>query len=471
MAITLKPQPNLVIACPPDPLPHLPPELHLHIIETIAERIPFSPNQDQLYDPIDLATLCACSLVCKLWLNTARARIWSSTRLSGRLRSMALIDLLEAYVCTYDSIASGDGHRENDIPGRARVHEMACSLARLSIPSFAARIMYLSIRETRGNPWDPKWLDNALPYLAAHLKGLHSLEIERVTWEYLSSHSRTTCLESFRRVKELVLRGCSFHTAADLCEFLAEFDKLEVLTLDGVHCMRSDAPRWYLDAWVDGKKCVSPPSNALRAVGMRGAPMDTVLEWIMSGIEYRKGIGMRGVGITSAKLGGVGIAEAEVVGRFLREVGESLSELRVGFDQSFVERGDAFTDQIDLGRNSTLRELHVFGLVVPSPDPTAEREETSLTQLTSLLSPIQSPMEVLSLAMYPADIRAFSMVDFDGMARVFEKREWAGVEEVRVVISNKGECGFGRVVKQRLSKLDERGVLRVNVGFDEREVI
>ncbi|KAL4079594.1 hypothetical protein J3A83DRAFT_4155198 [Scleroderma citrinum] len=422
---------NLVIACPPDPLPHLPPELHLHIIETIAERIPFSPNQDQLYDPIDLATLCACSLVCKLWLNTARARIWSSTR----------------------------------------VHEMACSLARLSIPSFAARIMYLSIRETRGNPWDPKWLDNALPYLAAHLKGLHSLEIERVTWEYLSSHSRTTCLESFRRVKELVLRGCSFHTAADLCEFLAEFDKLEVLTLDGVHCMRSDAPRWYLDAWVDGKKCVSPPSNALRAVGMRGAPMDTVLEWIMSGIEYRKGIGMRGVGITSAKLGGVGIAEAEVVGRFLREVGESLSELRVGFDQSFVERGDAFTDQIDLGRNSTLRELHVFGLVVPSPDPTAEREETSLTQLTSLLSPIQSPMEVLSLAMYPADIRAFSMVDFDGMARVFEKREWAGVEEVRVVISNKGECGFGRVVKQRLSKLDERGVLRVNVGFDEREVI
>lgn len=96
---------------------------------------------------------------------------------------------------------------------------------------------------------------------------------------------------------------------------------------------------------------------------------------------------------------------------------------------------------------------------------------TSLTQLTSLLSLIRSSMEVLSLAMYPADVRAISTVDFEGMAKVFEKKQWAGVEEVRVVISNKGECGLGRVVKQRLRRLDERGVLRVNVGFDDREVI
>lgn len=80
-------------------------------------------------------------------------------------------------------------------------------------------------------------------------------------------------------------------------------------------------------------------------------------------------------------------------------------------------------------------------------------------------------MGVLSLAMYPADIRAISTVDFEGMARVFEKQQWAVVEEVRVVISNKDECELGRVVKRRLRKLDERGVLRVNVGFDEREVI
>ena len=319
-----------VAVCVPDTLPYLPPELHLHIIDVLAEHIPFNPIREYAYDPTDLATLCACSLVCKLWLNTARARIWAGVRLSGRLRSLAFIDLLEAYRCTCYGT------------GTVKVHEKACSLARLSIPSFAARITHLSVRETRGNPWDPKWLNDALPYLAAHLKGIHSLEVERMTWEYLSSHSRHAFLENFRQAKELTLRGCSFYTTANLCDFLAEFNKLEELTLDGVHCVKSDAPRWYLDAWLEGKKCINPPSSALRAVGIRGAPMDTILEWIMSGIEYRKETGVRGSRITSAKLGGVGIMEAEVVGRFLKEMGEGLDELRVGFDQSFVERGGKF---------------------------------------------------------------------------------------------------------------------------------
>lgn len=77
-------------------------------------------------------------------------------------------------------------------------------------------------------------------------------------------------------------------------------------------------------------------------------------------------------------------------------------------------------------------------------------------------------MRALSLAMYPADIRAISTVDFEGLARVFKRSEWAEVEEVRVVISNKGECGLGTVVKQQLSVLNDRRVLRVSVGFDER---
>ncbi|KAG6335710.1 hypothetical protein ID866_3390 [Astraeus odoratus] len=459
--------------CPPDTLPYLPPELHLKIIEAIAERIPSGPNREQFYDPADLATLCACSLVCKLWLSTARARIWAGVRLSGRLRSMAFIDLLEAYVCTCSSMPALCHGKE----GIVKLHERACPRARLAIPSFASRILHLSVRETRGNPWDPKWLNDALPYLAAHLMCVRILEMERMTWEYLSTHSRSACLQCFRHARELALRGCFFHTTLDLCEFLAEFDKLEVLTLDGVHCLRSNAPRWYLDAWIDGKKCINPPSGALRAVGVRGAPMDTVLEWIMSGIDYRKGLDGNGTRITSVKLGGVGSLEAEVVGRFLKELGGSLSELRVGFDQDFVESGDPFVDNIDLGQNSRLQELHIFGLVVPSPpppDPTEHEPEEppiSLTQLTSLLSPIRSPMRVLSLAMYPADIRAMSTVDFQGLVGVFTRTEWARVEEVRVVISNKGECGLGRVVKQNLSCLDERGVLRVNVGFDEREVI
>ncbi|KAI6168344.1 hypothetical protein EDD17DRAFT_1465561 [Pisolithus thermaeus] len=440
---------NSITSCPTDTFPYLPAELHLQIIETIAARIPSIPNSEQPYDPADFATLCACSLVCKLWLNTARTRMWAGVRLSGRLRSMALIDLLEAYTC---------------------------GCGRLSIPSFAPHTMHLSVRETRGNPWDPKWLNDALPYLAAHLTCVRTFLLERVTWEYLSSRSRKTCLEGFRHVKELTLCGCSFRSAADMCEFLAEFDKLEGLTLDGVHCSRLDTLRWHSDTWVDGQKCVRLPSAALKVVGMRGAPMEAILEWIMSGIEHQKE-NDNDTRITTVKLGGVGIAEAQVVGRFLGEVGGSLRELRVGFDQDFVERGDAFIDHIDLGQNGELEELHIFGLVVPSPPPRDPLEEepqeqpASLTQLTSLLSSIRSSMRALSLAMYPADIRAISTVDFEGLAGVFKKPEWAKVEEVRVVISNKGECGLGTVVKQQLSVLNDRRVLRVSVGFDERQVL
>ncbi|KAI6116297.1 hypothetical protein F5141DRAFT_1102460 [Pisolithus sp. B1] len=462
-----------ITSCPTDTFPYLPAELHLQIIETIAARIPSIPNSEQPCDPADLATLCACSLVCKLWLNTARTRMWAGVRLSGRLRSMALVDLLEAYTC-------GCGPRLNacndDERNRSAVHEKGCPRGRLSIPSFAPQTMHLSVRETRGNPWDPKWLNDALPYLAAHLTCVRTFVLERVTWEYLSSRSRKTCLESFRHVKELTLCGCSFRSAVDMCEFLAEFDKLEALTLDGVHCSRLDALRWHSDTWVDGQKCVRLPSAALKVVGMRGAPMETILEWIMSGIEHQKETD-NDMRITTVKLGGVGIAEAQVVGRFLGEVGGSLRELRVGFDQDFVERGDAFIDHIDLGQNGRLEELHIFGLVVPSPPPPDPLEEepqeqpASLTQLTLLLSSIRSSIRALSLAMYPADIRAISTVDFEGLAGVFKKSEWAEVEEVRVVISNKGECGLGTVVKQQLSVLNDRRVLRVSVGFDERQVL
>lgn len=380
---------------------------------------------------------------------------------------MALVDLLEAYACGCVLRLNACNDDEHN---RLAVHEKGCPRGRLSIPSFAPHTMHLSVRETRGNPWDPKWLNDALPYLADHLTCIRTFVLERVTWEYLSSRSRKTCLESFKHVKELTLCGCSFRSPADMCEFLAEFDKLEALTLDGVRCSRLDA------TWVNAQKCVRLPSAGLKVVGMRGAPMETILEWIMSGIEHRKGTD-NDTRITTVKLGGVGIAEAQVVGRFLWELGGNLRELRVGFDQDFVERGDAFIDHIDLGQNGRLQELHIFGLVVPSPPPPDPLEEepqeqpASLTQLTSLLSSIRSSMRALSLAMYPADIRAISTVDFEGLARVFKRSEWAEVEEVRVVISNKGECGLGTVVKQQLSVLNDRRVLRVSVGFDERQVL
>ncbi|KAH7886895.1 hypothetical protein F5I97DRAFT_1807288 [Phlebopus sp. FC_14] len=447
----------------PRTLPRLPVELHLQIIETVAGSIPSTPSRDEPYDPNDVATLCACSLVCKLWLHTARAGIWANVHLGNRGRSMALVELLGAYDCECGAHREGDG-----------IQGSRCS--RLNIPSFGPHIAHLSIRETRGNPWDPKWLNDALAYLASHLPRIENFEMERVTWEYLSSRSRNACLENFKWAKKLTLRGCTFHTSKEMCDFLAEFDALEVLTLDGVYCSKMNTPRWYLDCWVDGKRAVKSPSRRLREIGLRRAPTEPVLEWIMAGVQRQAPRANSDPGITSFRLGGLGILEADVVGRFLKEVGRSLTKIHVGFQTEFMEMGDAFVSQLDLSRNTNLEEFHIFGLVVPSPppvDPFEENPEPTLTftPLTSLLSQIQSPMRVLSLALYPADLRAISTIDFEGLATVFEKAAWSNVEEVRVVISNKGEPGLGEAVRQRLSALGEKGVLRVNVGFDEREVL
>ncbi|KAF8842931.1 hypothetical protein BDN67DRAFT_1001318 [Paxillus ammoniavirescens] len=434
--------------------PPLPAELHLQIINSIANRIPHTPSRDEPYDPTDLEALCTCSLVCKLWMNIARVGIWAGVRLSGRRKSMAFVKLLKAYACGAED-------------SRSRMH----------MPSFGFYVVHLSLRETRGNAWDPKWLNDALPTLAAHLPRVHSLEMERVTWEYLSARSRAACLKAFKHATTLTLRGFAFHTSRDMCNFLAEFDDLKVLTLDGVHCAKMNTPRWFLDCSVDGERVVKSPPRMLKEVGVRGALMGPILEWILASFEYQKEVGRHGHGITSVRLGGVGVGEAGIIGKFLRGVGESLRKVHIGFDTDFIETGDRLVSQIDLAQNTNLEEFHIFGLVVPSPPPIDPFEQDptppqrTLTHLTSLLSQIRSPMRVLSLALYPADLRAISTIDFEGLAEVFEKPMWSCLDEVRVVISNKGEYGLGKAAIERLGALNERGVLKINVGFDEREVL
>ena len=454
-------------------LPSLPAELHLEIIDSIARRVLRSPCRDEPYDPADLDTLCTCALVCKLWLNTARNGIWKGVRLSGRKKSMAFVRLLQAYA-----------------------REPTDRSPRWTIPSLGRHVAHLSIRETRGNAWDPKWLDDALPHLAAHLPRVQSLEMECIAWEYLSSRSRTACLQAFKHARNLTLRGFVFHKTRDMYGFLGEFTELEVLTLDGVQCAKKNTPTWLFDAAVDGERTVKLPPGRLKEAGFRNVPMEPVLEWIMAGSEHQRKVGKHGPGITNIRMGGVGVTEASIVGRFLRGLGDSLRKVHIGFETDFVERGgecrtvngvgvltdrgrraDALVKEMELAENTNLEEFHIFGLVVPSPPPAdpfeqePRRPQRTLEALTSLLSQIRSRMRVLSLALYPADLRAMSAVDFEGLTRVFETCVWSHLDEVRVVISNKGEYGLGMLVKERLRVLHERGVLKVNVGFDEREVL
>ncbi|KAI9567445.1 hypothetical protein HD554DRAFT_2173214 [Boletus coccyginus] len=439
------------IAAIPRPLPSLPAELHLEIIDIIARRVPRSPCRDEPYDPADLDTLRACALVCKLWLNTARMWIWEGVRLSGRKRSMAFARLLRAYA--HKSGDSGPGW---------------------TMPSLGRYVTHLSIRETRGNALDPKWLDDTLPHLAAHLPRVQSLEMERITWEYLSSRSRAACLQAFKHAKNLALRGFVFHTTRDMYSLLGEFTELEVLTLDGVHCAKN-TPTWFFGSTEDGERTIKLPPRRLKDVGLRDVPMEPILEWIMAGPEYQREVGKYGPGIKSIRIGGVGVSEANIVGRFLRGLGDGLRKVRIGFGTDFVERGDVLVKEMELAENTNLEEFHIFGLVVPSPPPVDPFEprapQRALGTLTSLLSQIRSRVRVLSLAVYPADLRAMSAIDFDGLAQVFEKCVWSYLDEVRVVISNKGEYGLGEVVEERLKSLHERGVLKVNVGFDGREVL
>lgn len=49
--------------------------------------------------------------------------------------------------------------------------------------------------------------------------------------------------------------------------------------------------------------------------------------------------------------------------------------------------------------------------------------------------------------MNPADLSAMSAIDFEGLTKVFEKCMWSYLDEVRVVISNKGENVLGKVVE------------------------
>jgi len=122
--------------------------------------------------------------------------------------------------------------------------------------------------------------------------------------------------------------------------------------------------------------------------------------------------------------------------------------------------------------------MHVYGLVIPSlppPDPSdldPPPQPSQLMPLTSLLSRVRAPsVRVLSLALHPADLHALASMDFAGLSDLFDQKPWTGLQDLQIVVANEDDGKMGRSVKRRLGRLVERGVLRVNVGFDDREVI
>ncbi|KAG1864236.1 hypothetical protein DFJ58DRAFT_773170 [Suillus subalutaceus] len=421
------------------PLPRIPPELFLDIISFIA--VPDTPTITSIYGQSNLAEICNCSLVSRFWLYAARDHLWRHVRLGSGQRGNDFVELLQHY---------NSGHES-------------------TLPSFVPHVKHLFIRESRGGmSWDPKWLNAVLPTLAGALVNLHSLEAERITWEYLSSKSRDAFMKGFKGVRKLALRVCEFRTTLDMIRVIGEFEDVEVLALDGVRCEWDDIP---VDSEVfvsrANDRAIPKPPRKLRELAMRGACTRHVLKWMGAAMKDDGGR----VTVEVLRLGALGLKSAPAVGKFLKMLGTNLKELHLGFDAAFIDDGDEVVSHIDLGYNNVLREMHVYGLIIPSlppPDLSSLDPPPPPPQLMPLYYPLRWS---LSLALYPADTRALSSMDFEGLAHVLDGKPWTTLEDVQVVVATEDDGRMSGIVNQKLDRLFERGVLRVDVGFDDREVI
>ncbi|KAG1757610.1 hypothetical protein EDB19DRAFT_1934975, partial [Suillus lakei] len=425
------------------PSPRIPPELFLDIISFLA--VPDTPVITDIYGQSNLADICNCSLVSRFWLYTARDHLWRYVRLGGGRRGNSFVQLLQHYT-------SGRGS---------------------TLPSFAPHVKHLFIRESRGGlSWDPKWLNAVLPTLAGSLLNLHSLEAERITWEYLSSRSRDAFKKGFKGVRKLALRVCEFRTTLDMIRVIGEFEDVEALALDGVRCEWDDIPAEVFVSRADDRAVPKPPRK-LRELAMRGARTRQVLRWMRAAMKHDGGR----VTVEVLRLGALGVKSAPAVGKFLKMLGARLKELHLGFDAAFIDDGDEIVSHIDLSHNNVLREMHVYGLIIPSlPPPDLSDLDPpppppQLMPLTALLDGVRAPLRALSLALHPADLHALSSMDFEGLAHVLDGKPWAILEDVQIVVANEDDGRMGGIVNQRLDRLFERGVLRVDVGFDDREVV
>ncbi|KAH7928610.1 hypothetical protein BV22DRAFT_193926 [Leucogyrophana mollusca] len=380
----------------------------------VGTRKTFIPPEitDHIIDHLheDAEALGTCSLVCKSWLPASRYHLFS---------------IISLHPWKKDSFL--------------RLLDSTCS-------SFAPHVRHLYIREGRGAyTWEKKWLNDALPRLSG-LTHVESLEIEQVFWEFLSAAAKKSFFEGFRGIKQLKLRQFEFRTGTDLVTFLSAFPKLEALRLDNVKWERETMELAGL----------SVPTR-LRVVGMNYCRKSPVLDWLMSGDRIPRAQNIR-LGMLTAR-------DTPVVSRYLRLLGNSVEELHLHFCSEFYIDGAGLVDQFDLSRNTQLRAIHIYGLIVSVGSP--------LDWVTKLFRQISSPrMREVSLSLHIADsLEDAEAVDWDGLEDLFSKPQFSGLQNVSFVVAKKGDCSAGRLVRKRMVSIQQRGILSVNVGFDDRSLI
>ncbi|KAH7913107.1 hypothetical protein BJ138DRAFT_1124656 [Hygrophoropsis aurantiaca] len=359
---------------------------------------------------IDTRMLGICSLVCKSWLPASRFHLFSTISLHPWKKD-SFLRLLDS---TYSS--------------------------------FAPYVRHLFIREGRGAyTWEKKWLNEALPLMTA-LTRIESLEIEQIIWEFLGTAAKKSFREIFREVKQLRLRQFEFRTGTELVDFLTAFPILETLRLENVKWEKETTQ--LLDA--------SVPSR-LRVVGMNYCRKGPVLDWLLTNPGVAR--------VDTVRLGMITARDTPTVSRYLQFLGDSLTELHLHFCSEFYVDGAGLIDQFNLAQNTQLRKLYIYGLVVSTDAP--------LDWVTTLFRQIRSPhMREVSLSFHIADsLEDAQAVDWDGFVEVFAKPHFSGLSNVNILIARKGDCSAGKLVQRRLASLQQRRILSVNVGSDDRSLM
>lgn len=145
-----------------------------------------------------------CSLVCKSWVPSSRLHLFASL-------SLLRFDL----DTTIDVLGPGS--------------------------TVSAYVHHLKITDGCVEPYDPKWVADALPKLPlSELTALESLELNSFSWDAMA-HSAIGCLSALApRLKILELICVDFDTYTQAIELISAARSLESLTLSGISFKDND---------------------------------------------------------------------------------------------------------------------------------------------------------------------------------------------------------------------------------------
>ncbi|EGO03891.1 hypothetical protein SERLA73DRAFT_84078 [Serpula lacrymans var. lacrymans S7.3] len=375
----------------------IPPEITDHIIDHLHE---------------DVHSLTTCSLVCKEWLPASRHHLFSSISLHPWKKD-SFLRLVESPIAT-----------------------------------FAPYVRRVYMREGRGAyTWEKRWLNEALPRMKA-LTRVETLEVERVTWEFLGTEARQSFLTIFKGIKKLKLQHFEFRSFCDLMQFIDAFPALEDLQFDIVkwekESIELDSPTQYH----------RPPN--LRVLSLSCTRKASILNWIQSG--------EREPAVHTLHLWELSEKDVSAIPTFLSSVGSSLQELHIRFDDDFY-----FADALDLVQQmkisdvTELRAFHVHNLFLDQTTP-------DMDWVLELYRHIQSPhIQEVTIGLVYAVSGLVSgpveKIDWDSLADILSQPQFAGLQSVKVILNVKDDLGM-ELIRQHFAKVRDRGILSIGTASD-----